>query len=203
MTLSRYNFVTYRKEAEEQSWVYVQLVPAKLTYLVPTVASWMGIQSYVAMKSPTCLSTQSSHHNDSCDLNPFGIVFAERTGVASVLTSGQTDPQKLLHWIATNGMTSWCAREYLWAQGQATARPSKDADHRIQIKKHSCSPGWCGSGHWALACEPKGCQFHFQSGHVPGLQARSPAGGALEATTHWCFFPPFSLPSSLSLKINT
>ena len=33
---------------------------------------------------------------------------------------------------------------------------------------------------------------------MPGLWARSPAGGAWEATTHWCFFP--FLP--LSLKVN-
>ena len=33
-------------------------------------------------------------------------------------------------------------------------------------------------------------------GHMPGLQARSPVGGAWEATTHWCFSPSlFSLPS--------
>ena len=32
--------------------------------------------------------------------------------------------------------------------------------------------------------EPKGHQFDSQSGHMPGLQARSPVGGAQEATTH-------------------
>ena len=30
----------------------------------------------------------------------------------------------------------------------------------------------------------KGCWFDSQSGHMPGLQARSPAGGAQEAATH-------------------
>ena len=30
-----------------------------------------------------------------------------------------------------------------------------------------------------------------QSGHMPGLQTRSPVGGMWEATTHWCFFPLF------------
>ena len=64
------------------------------------------------------------------------------------------------------------------------------------------SPGSCGSVDWALACKPKGCQLDSQSGHMPGLQARSPVGGVWEATTHWCFSP--SLPPSLplSLKIN-
>ena len=37
-------------------------------------------------------------------------------------------------------------------------------------------PGWCGSVDWVPACEPKGCQFDSQSGHTPGLQARSPVG---------------------------
>ena len=46
------------------------------------------------------------------------------------------------------------------------------------------NPGWCGSMDWVPACEPKGCQFDSQSGHMPGLQARSPAGGAREATNH-------------------
>ena len=58
--------------------------------------------------------------------------------------------------------------------------------------KDTTSPGWCGSVDWVLACETKGHQFDFQSEHVPGLWARSPAGGELEATIHWYFFP-FSL----------
>ena len=49
------------------------------------------------------------------------------------------------------------------------------------------------------ANEPKGCWFYSQSGYMPALQARSPFGGAQEATTHCCFSP--SLSSSLSLKI--
>ena len=59
------------------------------------------------------------------------------------------------------------------------------------------SPGWCGSVDWALACEPKGHRFSSQSGHMPGLQARSPVG-MQDATTHWFFSP--SLSPSLSLK---
>ena len=63
-------------------------------------------------------------------------------------------------------------------------------------------PGWCGSVDWAQACEPKGCWFNSQSGHMPGLQAKSPVGAAQEATTHWCFSPSLSTFLSLSLKIN-
>ena len=37
-------------------------------------------------------------------------------------------------------------------------------------------PGWCGSVDWVLACEPKCCWFDSQSGHMPGLWARSPVG---------------------------
>ena len=47
------------------------------------------------------------------------------------------------------------------------------------------SPSWCGSVDWVPACKPKGCLFNSQSGHRPGLWARSPVGGMWEATTHW------------------
>ena len=49
------------------------------------------------------------------------------------------------------------------------------------------SPGWYDSVDWVPACEPKGHQFDSQSGHMPGLWARSPVRGSWEATTHWCF----------------
>ena len=45
-------------------------------------------------------------------------------------------------------------------------------------------PGWCGSVDLVLAWEPKGHRFDSQSGYMPGLQVRSPVGGAQEATTH-------------------
>ena len=35
----------------------------------------------------------------------------------------------------------------------------------------------------------------LRSGHMPGLQARSPVGGVQEVTTHWCFSPSVLLPS--------
>ena len=68
------------------------------------------------------------------------------------------------------------------------------------------SPGWCGSMDWVPACKLKGHWFDFQSGHMPGLQARSPLGGMHEqllgiAFAHLGF--SLSLPSlPLSLKIN-
>ena len=43
------------------------------------------------------------------------------------------------------------------------------------------------------ACEPKGRWLDSQSGPMPGLQARSPVGGAREATIQWCFSPSLSL----------
>ena len=64
------------------------------------------------------------------------------------------------------------------------------------------SPGWYGSVDWVPVCEPNGCQFNSQSGHMPGLWARSPVGDAQEATTHWCFSPSLSPSLPLSLKIN-
>ena len=66
-------------------------------------------------------------------------------------------------------------------------------------KKHFSGPGWCGSVDWAR-CKPKGHWFNSRSGHMPGLQARSPVGGMWEATTHWCFSP--SRPPFPCLKRN-
>ena len=60
------------------------------------------------------------------------------------------------------------------------------------------SPGWCSSVDWVPACKPKGHQFYSWSGHMPGLQARSPVEGVWEATTHWCISLSFSFPSPLS-----
>ena len=41
-------------------------------------------------------------------------------------------------------------------------------------------PKWIGR----RPVEPKGGWFDSQSGHMPGLQARYPIGGAQEAVTH-------------------
>ena len=60
--------------------------------------------------------------------------------------------------------------------------------------------GWYGSVDWVLACEPKGRWFDSQSGHMPGLWARSPVGGMQEATTHGCFSPSLSLSLPFSIK---
>ena len=66
-----------------------------------------------------------------------------------------------------------------------------------------------GVAQWIeLQTEAKGRQFNSQSGHMSGLQARSPVGGVQEATnqsiscTSVFLFLSFSLPSPLSLKIN-
>ena len=64
------------------------------------------------------------------------------------------------------------------------------------------SPGCCGSVDWVLAWESKGCRFDSQSGHRPGLQARSPVGGVQEAATHWCFSSSLFPSPFFSLKIN-
>ena len=71
------------------------------------------------------------------------------------------------------------------------------------IKIFIYSPGWCGSVDWAPACKPKSHRFSSQSGHTPGLRARSPVGDVWEVTTHWCFSPSFSPSLPLCLKINT
>ena len=65
--------------------------------------------------------------------------------------------------------------------------------HYCSDKRKLC-PGWCGSVDWVPACEPNSGRFDSQSGHMPGLQARSPVGGMQETTTHWCFSPSFPSP---------
>ena len=72
-----------------------------------------------------------------------------------------------------------------------------------QVLKLQVHPGWCGSVDWVPASLwTKGCQFNSQSGHMPGLQARTPVRGTWEATTHCCFSPSLSPSFPLSLKIN-
>ena len=66
------------------------------------------------------------------------------------------------------------------------------------IRKNKASPGWCGSVDQARACEPKGHQFNSQSGHMPGLWARSPVGDTQEATTLMLVSLSSFLPSPLS-----
>ena len=69
-------------------------------------------------------------------------------------------------------------------------------------KRQIDSPGWCGSVEWVLACQLEGCWFDYQSGHTPGLWARSLVGIVWEATTYWYFSPSLSSSLPLSLKIN-
>ena len=66
-----------------------------------------------------------------------------------------------------------------------------------RFKDKDFGPGWCGSVDWVPAWEARGRQFYSQSGHIPGLQVKSPVRGTWEATTYWCFSP--SLSPSLPL----
>ena len=71
----------------------------------------------------------------------------------------------------------------------------------IHFKNEVSSPGWCGSVDWVLVVNQRVASLIPSIGHIPGLQARSPVGGAHEATTHRCFSPSLSLPFP-SQKIN-
>ena len=55
------------------------------------------------------------------------------------------------------------------------------ADCKLFRIKSLLSPGWCGS---VVEHQPGNHWLDSQSGHMPGLQARSPVGGVGEATTH-------------------
>ena len=74
----------------------------------------------------------------------------------------------------------------------------------VVIKNGRYHPGWCGSADSVMACKQKGRRFNSQSGHMPGLWARSLVGGVREATnpcishTLMSLSLPFSFPSSLS-----
>ena len=60
-----------------------------------------------------------------------------------------------------------------------------------------------GVAHW-IECwteKQRVCRFDSQLGHMPGLRARSPVGGAFKATTLMFLSLSFSLPSPIS-KIN-
>ena len=83
----------------------------------------------------------------------------------------------------------------LYGLGSVLAAGDRAMNQRGGIK-NAYRPGWCGSVDWALACESKGHRFDSQSGHMPGLWARSPVEGIQEATTHWSL--PLSFPSPLS-----
>ena len=63
----------------------------------------------------------------------------------------------------------------------------------FQLKNFSCC-GW-GTVAWVSACQPKGRWFDSQSGHMPGLRARSPVGGA--RGNHSLMFLSLFLPPSL------
>ena len=61
---------------------------------------------------------------------------------------------------------------------------------------NTCCPAWCGLVDSVSDCEPKGLQFISQSGHMPGLWARSPVG-MCERQPHIEVSLPLSLPSPL------
>ena len=59
-------------------------------------------------------------------------------------------------------------------------------DEKIYTSFKNVASALAGVAQWIKQglCEPMGHQFDSQSGHMPGLQTRSPVGGMREATTH-------------------
>ena len=79
--------------------------------------------------------------------------------------------------------------------------------HCLSFIENLLSPtSSCGSVDWTWACRLKGWQFDSQSGHMPGLWARSSVAGMQEA--NWSMFlshidvslPLFLLLSPLSIN---
>ena len=74
------------------------------------------------------------------------------------------------------GTSGWIFPEHI--NYEDSPEPSEFAEmaYPSLIRESTSSPGWCGSVDWVLACKPKGSRFNSQSGHMPGLWARSPVG---------------------------
>ena len=70
-----------------------------------------------------------------------------------------------------------------WELAQAQFFVEKYTAHWKEQDRES-SPGCCGSVDGVPARGPNGCRLDSQSGHRPGLQARSVVGGVREAATH-------------------
>ena len=92
-------------------------------------------------------------------------------------------------------------RESTWVtvlllNGWMTAKDQFQAPKEV----YRASPGWCVSVDWVLACKPKGRWFNSQAGHMPGLWARSPMGGAHERQPHIDVCLPLILPPFLCLQ---
>ena len=92
----------------------------------------------------------------------------------------------------------WCGPRWKWVWHPCSNGQSIYLN--LSLKLYTCCPGCCGSVDWAQACKPKGRWFDSQSGHVPGLWARSSERGTWKATTYDVSLPLFFPPSS-SLKV--
>ena len=65
-------------------------------------------------------------------------------------------------------------------------------EKKMAVKKYRYSPNWCGSVGWALSSKLKGHQFDSQSGHMPGLPARSPRSHSMFLSLSFSFPSPLS-----------
>ena len=74
--------------------------------------------------------------------------------------------------------------------------------YHINLKSALLDPGWYGSAGWVSSQKLRSLRLGSQSGHMPGLQARSPAGAVQEAAdifflAHQCLFPSLNAPLNL------
>ena len=103
----------------------------------------------------------------------------------------------LLESSAVDSRYRWCSSSH--AQLMRGEVQNKLAALFLEFTDESwlLSPGWCGLVDWVSACEPNSHWFDSQSGHMPGLWARSLVRGTREAT-HIDVSLPLFHPSPLS-----
>ena len=121
--------------------------------------------------------------------------------IQKAIGNSSKSKQKLYRKITTGIWSKISIPGSMVGQGSEPALPQGKKKNHLKDWIKTC-PGWCDSVDCVPACEPKGRWFDSQSGHMPGLRARSPVRATYDATTHWCFSPSLSPSLSLCLKIN-
>ena len=110
----------------------------------------------------------------------------------------------LLMWSYNTALFNFASQQFILSVKGLSCNLSTPSSHPLISDTHLYKfsipcPSHCGSVRWSLPCKPKSHGFDSQSGHMPGLRARSWVGGVQEEV-NWCFSP--SLSPFPSLKVS-